>query len=67
VEDFAAITVPALILTGDRDMFCSVEAACAAYRAVAAGELGIVPNSGHEISAAAVDLMTDFLLRYSAG
>src|SRR5437763_1559016 len=43
VDDFAAITAPTLILTGDRDMFCTVEAACAAYRALPAGELGIGP------------------------
>jgi len=65
VEDFAAITAPALILTGDRDMFCSVEAACAAYRAVAAGELAVVPSSGHEITPAGIEVMTDFLLRHS--
>src|SRR6266851_3113654 len=47
VDDFAAITAPTLILTGDRDMFCPVEAACAAYRTLQAGELGIVPDTGH--------------------
>ena len=67
VEDFAALAVPSLFLSGDRDMFCSVEAACAAYRSVATGELAIVPDSGHEISPAAVDLMSGFLLRHSAG
>jgi pimeloyl-ACP methyl ester carboxylesterase len=66
VGDFAAITPPALILTGDRDVFCPVEAACEAYRTVATGELGIVPNSGHEITPAAIDTMIDFLLRHSA-
>ena len=66
VGDFAAITAPTLILTGDRDMFCPVEAACAAYRTVPTGELGVVPNSGHEITPAAIDAMIDFLLRHSA-
>jgi len=66
VEDFAAITAPTLILTGDRDPFCPVEAACVAYRSIATGELGIVPNSGHEITPAAIDTMVDFLLRHSA-
>jgi pimeloyl-ACP methyl ester carboxylesterase len=63
VDDFARITMPTLILTGDRDMFCSVEAACVAYRTVAAGELAIVPNTGHEITSAIVDAMIDFLAR----
>lgn len=65
VENFASITAPTLILTGDRDMFCSVEAACVAYRAIGAGELGIVPNAGHEITPAIIHTMTGFLLRYA--
>lgn len=66
VDDFAAITAPALILTGDRDMFCPVEAACAAYRTLQAGELGIVPDTGHEITPSIIDAMTAFLIRHSA-
>ena len=66
VEDFAAITAPTLILTGDRDMFCPVEAACAAYRTLQAGELGIVSGAGHEITTPIIDAMTAFLIRHSA-
>jgi len=65
VEDFAAIAVPTLILTGDRDMFCTVEAACAAYRTLQAGELGIVPDTGHEITKPVIDTMAAFLVRHS--
>jgi pimeloyl-ACP methyl ester carboxylesterase len=65
VDDFAAITAPTLILTGDRDMFCPVEAACDVYRALPAGELGVVPNTGHEITAPVIDAMTAFLARHS--
>lgn len=60
-EDFAALTMPTLLLAGDRDMFCPVEVACAAYRAVPAGELGIVPNTGHDITSSIIDVMTQFL------
>ncbi len=66
VDDFAAITAPTLILTGDRDMFCPVEAAGAAYRTLQAGELGIVPDTGHEITPPIIDAMTAFLIRHSA-
>jgi pimeloyl-ACP methyl ester carboxylesterase len=66
VNDFAAITAPTLILTGDRDMFCTVEAACAAYRILQAGELAIVPDAGHEITTPIIDAMTAFLIRHSA-
>lgn len=67
VEDFAAVTVPTLILTGDRDMFCSVEAACVAYRTLEGGELGVVPNTGHEITPAVIDTTVDFLVRRQIG
>ena len=66
VADFAAITAPTLILTGDRDMFCTIEAACAAYRTLQAGELAIMPNTGHEITTPIIDAMTAFLIRHSA-
>jgi pimeloyl-ACP methyl ester carboxylesterase len=64
VEDLAALTVPTLILVGDRDPFCTVEAACLAYRALPSGELAVVPNTGHEITAATVGVTVDFLLRH---
>lgn len=67
IDDFAAITVPTLILTGDRDTFCTVEAACAAYRSLPAGELGIVANTGHEITSAIIDATIDFAARQTAG
>ena len=67
VDDLAAITAPTLVLTGDRDMFCSVEAACVTYRALATGELGVIPNAGHDITPAVIDTMIDFLTRHVAG
>jgi pimeloyl-ACP methyl ester carboxylesterase len=61
--DFAAITVPVLVVTGDRDMFCSVESACAADRALTSGELCVVPGAGHEVTQAVIEAIIDFLLR----
>ncbi|MEU0884322.1 alpha/beta hydrolase [Lentzea sp. NPDC005914] len=61
--DLAAISAPTLILAGDRDFFCTVEAACAAYRSLTAGELAIVPDTGHDITAAVIDTMTGFLTK----
>jgi pimeloyl-ACP methyl ester carboxylesterase len=60
-DDFAGLAVPTLLLVGDRDMFCPVEVACAAYRVLPAGELGIVPNTGHDITSPIVDTMIQFL------
>ena len=67
IDDFASITAPTLILTGDRDTFCSVEAACAAYRRLDDGELGVIPGTDHEISGAVIDAMIEFLSRRSTG
>jgi pimeloyl-ACP methyl ester carboxylesterase len=61
--DLGKIEAPTLILSGDRDDFCSVEDAITAYRALRYGELAILPDTGHVITAAAVDAMAEFLER----
>ena len=63
VEDMHAITAPALILTGDRDPFCTVEEGAAAYRALPAGELAVLPDTGHLITPAAVQTTIEFFER----
>jgi pimeloyl-ACP methyl ester carboxylesterase len=60
LDDTAAITVPALILVGDRDPFCTVEEGAAIYRKLGAGELAVLPGTGHLITAAAVRTIIDF-------
>ena len=61
--DLARITVPVLIMVGDRDHFCSVEEATAAARRLDTGELAVVPGTGHIITATKIELMMDFLQR----
>jgi pimeloyl-ACP methyl ester carboxylesterase len=61
--DLARIIVPTLILAGDRDDFCTVEQAVAAYRQLADGELAILPGHGHYIPPAAIDATIEFLSR----
>ena len=61
--DFTNITVPTLILSGDRDEFCQVEQAVAAYRQLPAGELAILAGHGHYIPPAAIDATIEFLER----
>lgn len=60
-DDFADLAMPTLLLAGDRGMFCPVQVACAAYRVLPAGELGIVPNTGHDITSPIIDTMVQFL------
>ena len=60
VENMRAISVPALILAGDRDPFCTVEDGAAACRALPAGRLAVLPGTGHLITPAAVQATIDF-------
>ena len=60
LENMRAIAVPALILTGDRDPFCTVEQGAAASRALPAGPLAVLPGTGHLITPAAVRAAIDF-------
>jgi pimeloyl-ACP methyl ester carboxylesterase len=61
--DFARITVPTLILAGDRDDFCSVEQAVAAYQQLPDGELAVLPGHGHFIPPAAIETTIEFFDR----
>lgn len=62
-DDFPSISVPTLILSGDRDDFCSVEQAVAAYRQLPDGELAILPGHGHYIPPTAIETTIEFLDR----
>ena len=57
---------PTLILTGDRDNFCSVEEGVTAYRMLPDGELAILPNTGHLITPAAIETTIEFFERQLA-
>jgi len=61
--DLAQITAPTLILTGDRDEFCTVEQAVATYRQLPDGELAILPGHGHYIPPSAIQTTVEFLTR----
>jgi pimeloyl-ACP methyl ester carboxylesterase len=65
VAELATLSVPTLFLVGDRDFCCSVELACTVYRTVPGAALGVVPQTGHEITAAIVATMADFFATHS--
>lgn len=64
-SDFQRITVPTLLLAGDRDHFCPSEMLVRAYRATPESELAIIPNTGHEITTLLMATMGSFLLRHA--
>ena len=66
IEDLAGVAVPVLLLVGDRDPFCTVEEGAAVYHALPVGELGVLPNTGHLITPAAIEMMIDFLQRHQS-
>ncbi len=64
-DDFRSITTPTLLLTGDRDHFCSVEEGALAFRNLPAGELAVLPATDHAVTPGVVDATVDFLLRHA--
>ncbi len=66
VDDLGVISVPTLILVGDRDNFCSPEEAVCAYQSLQIGELAIMPNVEHVITPSKVRAAIDFLRRHLA-
>jgi pimeloyl-ACP methyl ester carboxylesterase len=64
-DDFRTLTAPTLILTGDRDMCCSVEQAVAVFRLLPKGELAIIPGDGHDIADAAIHASVAFLRKHA--
>jgi pimeloyl-ACP methyl ester carboxylesterase len=64
-DHLRAVTVPMLLLVGDRDPFCTVEEGAALYRALPTGELAVLPNTDHLIDPAAVRVTVDFLRRHA--
>jgi pimeloyl-ACP methyl ester carboxylesterase len=62
-DDLSRVTVPTMILVGDRDHFCSVEEAVVAYRRLPDAELAILPGTDHVITPEGIEAMTGFLRR----
>jgi len=61
--DLRKLKVPALILVGDRDEYCSVEEAILALRELPDGELAVLPGTGHVITPAGVAATIEFFER----
>lgn len=66
-DDLRAATAPTLVLTGDCDMFCSVEDAVTTFRKLPNAELAVMPNHDHHIGTPKVDASIEFLRRHCDG
>lgn len=69
-QDYRKITVPTLILVGDRDTYVSLEDALEMYRSIPKAELAVMADSDHYFPWSKTELFTktviDFLQRQSA-
>jgi len=69
VEDLQKISVPTLILMGDRDGLVPIEEALELYQLIKNAELAILPNVSHmtalEENGVFLPVVLDFLLRHS--
>ena len=68
-EDYRKITVPTLILVGDRDAYVALDDALEMYRSIPKAELAVMPGSDHYFLWSSPELFTktviDFLQRQS--
>jgi pimeloyl-ACP methyl ester carboxylesterase len=64
-DDLRAVRVPTLVLTGDRDLFCSLDDALTTYRKLPDAELAVIPGYDHHIGAPKVAASIDFLQRHA--
>jgi|GEM_PF-6672440 len=69
-KDFQKITVPTLILMGDRGGMIELEQAVEMYQLIQNAELAILPNATHMSTPTEgklfTDIVLDFLLRHTA-
>lgn len=58
-EDFAKITAPTLVISGDRDPFFPVEESVEMFRMISTAELAILPGADHSLPSAQPDAFAD--------
>ena len=63
-DDLKKITMPTLIVWGDRDQFLPVEDAVALYRLIPNAQLAVVPNADHFVTRTKVMLFAEFVKEF---
>jgi pimeloyl-ACP methyl ester carboxylesterase len=63
-DNLKRITVPTLIVWGDRDQFLPIENAVELYRLIPNAQLAVVPNADHFVSRTKVRLFAEFVKEF---
>jgi pimeloyl-ACP methyl ester carboxylesterase len=63
-DDLKRITVPTLIVWGDRDQFLPIENAVELYRLIPNAQLAVVPNADHFVSRTRVRLFAELVKEF---
>jgi pimeloyl-ACP methyl ester carboxylesterase len=63
-DDLKRITVPTLIVWGDRDQFLPIENAVELYRLIPNAQFAVVPNADHFVSRTKVRLFAEFVKEF---
>jgi pimeloyl-ACP methyl ester carboxylesterase len=64
--DYSAVTVPCLILLGDRDKMETLDETVAVYKQLTNAQLGILPNTSHPIEQVNLQYLTFFIKQFLA-
>ncbi len=64
VDDLKQITVPSLIVWGDRDQFLPIENALELYRLIPNAQLAVVPNADHFVTRTHVVLFAELVKEF---
>jgi esterase/lipase len=59
--DYASITIPALILLGDRDKMVTIDETINVYKQLPSGKLGILPGTPHPLEQVDISLLTHLI------
>lgn len=65
-EDYSSITIPSLLLLGDRDKMVTMDETVAVYKQLPAAQLGILPNTPHPLEQVNVKLLAQLINDFTA-
>jgi pimeloyl-ACP methyl ester carboxylesterase len=63
-DDLRQITVPTLIVWGDRDQFLPIENAIELYRLIPSAQLAVIPNADHFVTRTRVLLFAELVKEF---